>query len=76
MLLFARYAELFGAERLELDLPDGATVADLVSALRELPGGVALPALPFVAVAHQRATPEMILPEGVELAVLPPLAGG
>lgn len=76
VLLFASYAELLGAERVELDLPDGATVADLVTALRTLPGGVALPIHPFVAVAHRQAAPEMVLPPGAELALLPPLAGG
>lgn len=76
VLLFARYAELFGSETVSVDLPDGATVADLIAALRALPGGASLPAQPFVAVAQAQAAPGDRLPLDAELALLPPLAGG
>jgi molybdopterin synthase catalytic subunit len=76
VLLFARYAELFGAEMVSVDLADGATVADLIAALRALPGGALLPPQPFVAVAHAQAAPGDTLPADAELALLPPLAGG
>lgn len=76
VLLFARYAELFGSETVTVDLPDGATVADLIAALRALPGGALLPPQPFVAVAHAQAAPTDPLPAEAELALLPPLAGG
>jgi molybdopterin converting factor small subunit len=74
--LFARYAELLGAESVEVELGDDATVADLVDALRALPGGVSLPAAPLVAVAHARAAFDAVIPPDAELALLPPLAGG
>lgn len=76
VLVFARYAELFGAETVSVDLPDGATVADLIAALRTLPGGASLPSHPFVAVAQAQAAPGDPLPPDAELALLPPLAGG
>ena len=38
VLLFASYADAFGRPSVELELPDDATVADLVSRLRASPG--------------------------------------
>ena len=74
--LFARYAELLGAADVFVNLADGATVAELVSALRDLPGGDSLPAVPFVAVNQEQSTVTRRLMAGDELALLPPLAGG
>jgi molybdopterin converting factor small subunit len=74
--LFARYAELFGAEQVEVMLPSNARVADVVAALRSLPGGAALPAAPFVAVNMTRAAPDASIGSQDEIALLPPLAGG
>jgi molybdopterin converting factor small subunit len=76
VLLFARYAELFGAPDVFVTLPDGACVADLMTALRTLPGGELLPAVPFVAVNHEQCDTTRRLMAGDELALLPPLAGG
>ena len=74
--LFARYAELLGAERVEVMLPPNACVADLIDALRALPGGASLPARPFVAVNLSQASGRDAVQPGDELALLPPLAGG
>jgi molybdopterin converting factor small subunit len=74
--LFARYAELFGAEQVEVMLPPRACVADLIGALRALPEGASLPARPFVAVNMTQATADDVLHAGDEIALLPPLAGG
>ena len=74
--LFARYAELFGAEHVDVTLCSPATVADLVAALRKLPGGSALPGAPFVAVNMTRAQPDTALAGSDEIALLPPLSGG
>jgi molybdopterin converting factor small subunit len=76
VLLFARYAELFGAPEVLVSLPDGACVADLIVALRTLPGGELLPAVPFVAVNHDQCDTHRRLMAGDELALLPPLSGG
>lgn len=74
--LFARYAELFGAEQVEVTLPAMACVADLIGALRALPGGASLPERPFVAVNMAQAAPQDVVHAGDEVALLPPLAGG
>ena len=74
--LFARYAELFGAEQVEVMLPANATVSELVTALRALPGGAVLPERPFVAVNMSQAAPGQQVALSDELALLPPLAGG
>ncbi|MGH7594323.1 MAG: MoaD/ThiS family protein [Gemmatimonadales bacterium] len=74
--LFARYAELFGAEQVEVMLPPKACVADLLTALRSFPGGASLPAQPFVAVNMAQAGLGTVLRPDDEVALLPPLAGG
>jgi molybdopterin converting factor small subunit len=79
VLLFARYAELLGAERVDVRLPasDGpVTVARVVDALRARAGGELLPARPLVAVELRQVGPEAPLADGDEIALLPPLAGG
>jgi molybdopterin converting factor small subunit len=73
---FARYAEMFGRDHLEVSLPDQATVADLIIALRQFPGGESLPASPLVAVNLIQARPTTRLTPGDRVALLPPLAGG
>jgi molybdopterin converting factor small subunit len=76
VLLFARYAELLGADEVEVELPSGAIVADLVTALRQLPGGDALPVAPLVALDRRQASLGQPVGSPRELALLPPLAGG
>jgi molybdopterin synthase catalytic subunit len=75
--LFARYAELFGRPDLVVRVPEPATVADVVQALREhRPGGEAIPARPLVAVNLEHALMHRPVRQGDEVALLPPLAGG
>jgi molybdopterin converting factor small subunit len=76
VLLFARYAELFGRDALELSLPAASTLADAVAAVRALPGGERLPERPLAAVNRRQAGAEAPLGDGDEVALLPPLAGG
>jgi len=77
VLLFALYRDLAGAEQLELELPTGATVQDLLSAVRQLPGLAALPARPALAINHEYAFDyETVLSAADEVALLPPVAGG
>lgn len=73
---FARYAELLGGQTVDVELPDRATVADLITALRSLPGGGSLPGSVLVAVNHRLAPSDTPIATGDSLAVLPPLAGG
>lgn len=74
--LFARYAELLGAEEVAVDLPTPATVSMLTDALRALPGGSVLPPQPVLACNLRIAAPGDSIEPGDALALLPPLAGG
>ncbi len=76
-LFFASYKELLGTEELQVDLPEGATVSDLVSALRSRGGAfTVLPAAPAVAVNLTYTDPTWLLSHGDEVALIPPVAGG
>ena len=74
--LFASYAEVLGRSQLELTMPDGSTVADVVRSVNELPGGSALPPAPLVAVNYTYASSTKPLVNGDEIAIIPPVAGG
>jgi molybdopterin converting factor subunit 1 len=76
VLLFASYAEALGAPTLDLELPRGATVGDLVAAVRERPGADRLPSSPLVAVNQHFAAQTHVVREGDEVALIPPVAGG
>jgi len=76
-LFFAQYRDMAGADELPVELPDGASVADLVARLREDRGGLSsLPASPVVAVNMDYAPLATALREGDEVAFIPPVAGG
>ena len=76
--LFAVLRERAGRGRIELELPDRATVADALAALAELPelGGL-LGRLPVqLAVNRDYASMQTELRADDELALIPPLSGG
>lgn len=76
-LFFAAYRDLLGTRTLSVELPDGATVADLVVALRGRGAPFdALPVEPAVAVNRAYAFPSEPLRPGDEVAFIPPVAGG
>ena len=71
---FARYRELVGKDKIEMEVEEGATVASLKKRLeKEFPelGGIDL-----VAINNEYVEPEYRLREGDEVALLPPLSGG
>ena len=76
VLLFASYADALGAPSLSVDLPSGATVADLLADVRRRPGAECLPALPMVAVNQRYALLSSPVRAGDEVALIPPVAGG
>ncbi len=75
--LFARARDLVGGSPVELELADGATVADLRTALRErCPTlGDLVPHL-HVAVGQDYAADDTAIPAGAEVACFPPVSGG
>jgi molybdopterin converting factor subunit 1 len=77
VLLFAIYRDLAGADELQFEVPDGATVRDLLGRLRTRNDRLArLPAEPAVAVNRDYAALDARLRDGDDVALLPPVAGG
>jgi MoaE-MoaD fusion protein len=70
--LFAMLRERAGADELELELPDGARVADALARLGALAEGVPL----VMAVNREYAREDEPLDPGDELALIPPVSGG
>jgi molybdopterin converting factor subunit 1 len=76
-LFFAAYRDVAGTDELEVELPGGASVADLVLRLRASGGSWgALPPAPAVAVNMDYAPLSTGLRDGDEVAFIPPVAGG
>jgi molybdopterin converting factor subunit 1 len=76
-LFFAAYRDLLGTSRLDVHLPEGATVGDLVTELRGRGAPFdALPREPAVAVNRSYALASELLRPGDEVAFIPPVAGG
>jgi molybdopterin converting factor subunit 1 len=75
-LFFASYREIAGTGELTLELPDGASVTDLVAHLRGQ-GDVwlGLPREPAVAVNLTYSKLHAALSDGDEVAFIPPVSG-
>lgn len=76
VLLFASYADVFGRSALEVEVPGGATVGDLLAVIGRMPGAERLPPRPLVAVNEEYATSDRALAPTDEVAIIPPVAGG
>ena len=70
--LFAILRERAGSDRLELELPEGARVADALAEVDDLAGGLTL----VMAVNREYAAADHPLAPGDELALIPPVSGG
>jgi molybdopterin synthase catalytic subunit len=70
--LFAGLRERAGSRTLELELPEGARVADALAACGALTDGVPV----VMAVNREYADGERVLLAGDELALIPPVSGG
>ena len=70
--LFAGLRELAGSDSLQLELADGASVADALAAL----SGQIDASGCLLAVNRQYADDDLILAAGDELALIPPVSGG
>ena len=77
VLLFAELREAAGKTALELELPEGSTVAGLLAALRQSHPALAGPLSRAKVAVGRRIAPEdrRLLP-GEEVALLPPVGGG
>ncbi len=76
VLVFASYADAFGARTVQAPITAPCTVSDVVNALRTLPGGERLPSRPMVAVNQSYAAFSSPVAPGDEVALIPPVAGG
>lgn len=76
VLLFASYADALGTPSLSVDLPAGATVADVLAEVARRPGSQMIPASPLVAVNQRYASVTTRVSAGDEVALIPPVAGG
>lgn len=75
--LFARARDLAGADVLRIELPDGATVADLRRRLAaDYPPLSSLLERSALAVENEFAADSLVLPVDAEVALLPPVSGG
>ena len=74
---FALYRERAGCSRTSMDLPPGATVADLTAEVRRHHPGLAPPEVSIVvAVNTDYAEPDTVLNELDEVCLIPPVSGG
>lgn len=77
VLLFAQLADSIGRRSIDIELPDGSTVADLLRALENERASIAtLRGRIAVAVDECYATAETVLREGQTIALIPPVSGG
>ena len=76
VLLFASYADALGASEVNVDVPSGARVSDVLSRIKSLAAGKRVADKPLVAVNKRYAQPDQQLKETDEVAIIPPVAGG
>ena len=74
--LFAGLRERAGTDRLEVELPDGARVADVLAAMASTAVGELRPRECVVAVNREYAAADEPLRPGDEIALVPPVSGG
>ncbi len=75
--LFATYREIVGAGQLAWTLRDGTTAGQLIEAvLAKYPRLAGHGHTMLLAVNHEVVRPDVILREGDEVALLPPVSGG
>lgn len=77
VLLFAGVREAAGSDRVTIELPDGATYTELLTALeREIPTASAAIASSRLAVGGAFVAAESPIETGGEVALIPPVSGG
>ena len=74
--LFAGLRERAGSDRLEVELPDDARVADVLAAMASTPVGALRPRECVVAINREYADADEPVRAGDEVALVPPVSGG
>lgn len=77
VLFFASLADLMGKRQMHIVMPAGSKVADAVTYFeRDTPGFAAYISHVSVAVNEAFVTQDVVLADGDELAMIPPVSGG
>jgi MoaE-MoaD fusion protein len=74
--LFAGLRERAGGQHVEVELPEGAVVEDLLAAMGSTPVGPLAPGQCVVAINREYAPRDEPIREGDEVALIPPVSGG
>ncbi len=74
--LFAGLRERAGGQHVEVELPEGAVVEDLLAAMGSTPVGALAPGQCVVAINREYAPKDEPIREGDEVALIPPVSGG
>ena len=75
--LFALYRERAGSNKIAIDIPEGATVADLTDEVRRQLPNLAPPEVTIVvAVNADYASQDVVLQSGDDVCLIPPVSGG
>lgn len=75
--LFATLRQEAGWTEKRVEAPDGATLQDLLVLLEQRDDGVRITGRPvYAAVNREYAKPEIVLHDGDEVALFPPVSGG
>ena len=75
VLLFASWSEAIGARSLDVEVADGATAAEVLSAIESRTRGARLPR-PAIAVNRRIVGGDTRVAAQDEIAIIPPVAGG
>lgn len=76
VLLFARYGEVAGVSAIEVELPPGATLAQVWEAVQARVPGLRDDNTPLLARDRIYARPDQVVGPGDEIAAFPPVSGG
>ena len=74
--LFAGLRQRAGGSHVEVELPDGARVEDLLAAMGSTPVGPLAPGQCVVAINREYAPASAVVGEDDEVALIPPVSGG
>ena len=74
--MFAAYREMAGVSEMEVDLPTDSTVTDLLDYIGEMYIGLPSREYMVAAVNYQYADHDLVLSDGDEVALIPPVSGG
>jgi molybdopterin converting factor subunit 1 len=77
ILLFAQLSEAIGSKSIDLDLPERATVGELLHSLsKEHPSIAALDHAIAVAIDERYVARDTVIHPGQMIALIPPVSGG